>query len=106
MAFKLFRNKGEKPDWDVKSLRDALLRFIKEALQKIEGGEGGHIKELLLYIAASPEDKHLYEGAVYVHEKEKFRNEVQKIADDYALDLPSDWTIEVEFVDELPPEAS
>ena len=106
MAFKLFGNKGEKREWDVKSLRDALLRFIKEALQKIEGGEGGHIKELLLYIAANPEDKHLYEGAVYVHDKEKFRNEVQKIADDYALDLPSDWTIEVEFVDELPQEAS
>ena len=39
MAFNIFnKNKGEKRDWDVKSLRDALLRFIKEALQKVEGG--------------------------------------------------------------------
>jgi hypothetical protein len=105
MAFNLFSNNKKKRDWDVKSLRDALLRFIKEALQKVEGGEGSHIKELLLFIATTPEDKHLYEGAVYVHEKEKFRNEVQKIADDYALDLPVDWTIEVTFADELPIEA-
>ncbi|WP_183566515.1 FHA domain-containing protein [Mucilaginibacter sp. SP1R1] len=106
MAFNLFRNKGEKREWDVKSLRDALLRFIKEALQKVEGGEGSHIKELLLFIATTPDDKHLYEGAVYVHEKEKFRNEIQKIADDYALDLPSDWTVEVTFTDDLPAEAT
>ncbi|MEN0053326.1 MAG: FHA domain-containing protein [Mucilaginibacter sp.] len=106
MAFNLFRNKGEKREWDVKSLRETLLRFIKEALQKIEGGEGGHIKELLLYVAADQDDKHIYEGAVYVHDKEKFRNEVQRIADDYALDLPSDWTIEVIFGDDLPAEAA
>jgi hypothetical protein len=106
MAFNLFRNNKDKGGWDVKSLRDALLRFIKEALQKVEGGEGSHIKELLLFIAATPEDKHLYEGAVYVHEKEKFRNEIQKIADDYALDLPADWAIEVSFTDNLPADAT
>ena len=107
MAFNIFnKNKGEKRDWDVKSLRDALLRFIKEALQKVEGGEGSHIKELLLFIDAHPEEKHLYEGAVYVHDKDKLRNEIQKIADDYALDLPADWTIEVKFTSELPPEAT
>jgi len=102
MAFKLFGNSGEKKEWDVKSLRDALLRSIKASLQQIEGGEGGHIKELLLFIAALPEQKHLYEGAVYVQDKEKFRHEIQKIADDYALELPADWIVEVSFVEELP----
>jgi hypothetical protein len=43
---------------------------------------------------------------VYVHEKEVFRNEVQKIADDYAIDLPEDWTIEVVFDQGLPAEAT
>ncbi|SDF39957.1 hypothetical protein SAMN05216464_11761 [Mucilaginibacter pineti] len=105
MAFSFFsKNSGNKA-WDVKGLREALLQYIKEALQKVEGGEGAHIKELLLFIAASPEDKHIYEGAVSVHEKEKFRNEIQKIADDYALDLPADWTIEVAFTDQLPSDA-
>ncbi|MDN3580828.1 FHA domain-containing protein [Mucilaginibacter flavus] len=102
MAFSFFsRNSGDKA-WDVKSLRDALLRYIKEALQKVEGGEAGHIKELQLYIAANAEDKHIYEGAVYVQDKEKFRNEIQRIADDYALDLPADWSVEVIFTDSLP----
>lgn len=107
MAFNFFsKNGGEKRPMDVKSLRDALLRFIKEALQKVEGGEGRHIKELLLYVTPIAEEKHLYEGAVYVHEKEVFRNEIQRIADDYAIELPDDWTIEVIFTDVLPAEAS
>ncbi len=107
MAFNFFsKNGGDNRPVDVKSLRDAILRFIKEALQKVEGGEGRHIKELLLYASPTGEDKHLYEGAVYFHEKEVLRNEIQRIADDYAIDLPEDWTIEVIFTDQLPVEAS
>ncbi|WP_184545748.1 FHA domain-containing protein [Mucilaginibacter sp. FT3.2] len=107
MAFNFFsKNGGERRPMDVKSLRDALLRFIKEALQKVEGGEGSHIKELLLYISSTTEDKLLYEGAVYAHDKEKFRDEIQRIADDYAINLPDDWTIEVVFDDTVPAEAS
>ncbi|QEC75615.1 FHA domain-containing protein [Mucilaginibacter ginsenosidivorax] len=103
MAFSFFsKSGGEKGQVDVKGLREAILRFIKEALQKVEGGEGRHIKELLLYLAPDPDDKHLYEGAVYVHEKEVFRNEIQRIADDYAIELPDDWTIDVIFADKLP----
>jgi len=106
MAFSFFsKSSGEKRPWDVKSLRDALLRYIKEALQKVEGGEAGHIKELQLYIAAGADDKHIYEGAVYVHDKQKFRDEIQRIADDYALDLPEDWVLEVTFADDLPGDA-
>lgn len=105
MAFSLFKRSGEKQPWDVKSLREAILRFIKESLQKIEGGEGGHIKELKLYIAADTEDKPIYEGAVYVHDKQLFKNEVQKIADDFAINLPSDWTLDVEFTEQFPADA-
>jgi hypothetical protein len=55
MAFNFFsKSGGEKGPVDVKGLRDAILRFIKEALQKVEGGEGRHIKELLLYLAPMP----------------------------------------------------
>lgn len=105
MAFSLFKRSGEKQPWDVKSLREAILRFIKESLQKIEGGEGGHIKELKLFIVADAEDKPIYEGAVYVHDKTLFKNEVQKIADDFDINLPPDWTLDVEFTEELPAEA-
>ena len=37
--FEIFNTDAESPQ-DVKSLRDALLRSIKEELQLVEGGEG------------------------------------------------------------------
>jgi hypothetical protein len=90
---------------DVKGIRDALLRFIKEQLQRVEGGEGRHIKALHLYLACSDADMHLYESAVYSEQESIFRNEVQRIADDFAIDLPDTWTMETVFTDALPPEA-
>ncbi len=40
--FNLFKNRPK----DIKGIRYGLLQFIKEQLQKAEGGEGGNIKTL------------------------------------------------------------
>ena len=46
------------------------------------------------------------ESAVYYEEPGRFRQEeVQKIADDYAIDLPAEWTMDIIFARELPGEA-
>ncbi len=87
------RNTPERPV-DVKTIRDRLLQFIKERLKKAEGGEGNNIKGLQIFISCSPDEKHLYEAVVYIENPERFKNEVQKIADDYAIELPGEWTLE------------
>jgi hypothetical protein len=102
--FEIFSTDAESPQ-DVKSLRDALLRSMKEELQVVEGGEGKHIRGLQLFVNCSENERHIYESAVYVNEPLLFKQEVQRIADDYAIDLPTGWTFEVTFVDTLPPEA-
>lgn len=99
--FDMFKKAADNPK-DVKGIREAFLRFIKEELQKSEGGEGRNIKGLHLFIACPDAEKHLYESAVYFEDSKLFKNEVQKIADDFALDLPMSWTMEITFVDELP----
>jgi hypothetical protein len=103
--FDLFKPKKEERPSDVKGIRDSLLLFIKEQLQKAEGGEGGLIRGMQLYLMPSAEEKHLYEAAVYVDEEGRFREEVQKISDDYAIDLPEGWNMEVQFVEAPPPDA-
>lgn len=90
---------------DVKGIRDALLRFIKEQLQRVEGGEGRHIKAIHVYLACAEAERHLYESAVYFENSQLFRNEVQRIADDFAIDLPESWNLEIVFTEELPAEA-
>jgi len=91
---------------DIKGIRGALLQFVKDQLQKAEGGEGNNIRGLYLYITCKPEDKHLYEAAVYTNQENRFKNEeVQKIADDFAIDLPAEWTMQISFVENAPPEA-
>jgi hypothetical protein len=91
---------------DIKGIRGALLQFIKEQLQKAEGGEGSNIRGLYLYITCRGEEKHLYEAALYIDEENRFKEEeVQKIADDFAINLPADWTLQIAFVDAAPPEA-
>jgi pSer/pThr/pTyr-binding forkhead associated (FHA) protein len=102
--FKLFNKDTDSRPQDVKGLRDALFHFIKEELQRVEGGEGRHIKGICLFIACSDEEKYLYESAVCLEDPERFKAEVQKIADDFAIDLPDNWTMETSFVDTLPPE--
>lgn len=91
---------------DVKGIRSAILNFMKEELQKVEGGEGSNMKGLCLYITCNSKEKHLYEGALYIDEEDRFKEEeVQKIADDYAISLPPDWALEFEFIETPPIEA-
>lgn len=98
-----FLKQKEEKAQDIKTLRHGLLVFIKEQLQKAEGGEGSSIKSLQLFMKPADEDKHLYESAVYYHEPSRFKEEeVQKIADDYAIELPKQWQLEFSFTDNFP----
>ena len=100
--FELFKNRPG----DVKEIRNAILQFVKEQLQKAEGGEGSNIRGLYLYINCTDDERHLYESAVFYDSPDRFKNEeVQKIADDYALALPAGWTMKISFDEEAPAEA-
>lgn len=104
--FDLFKQKEENAAPDVKALRYNLLQFIKDQLKRWEGGEGSNIKGLQLFLAPPADERHLYEAAVFFDEPARFREEeVQRIADDYALALPQDYTLELLFVEVLPTEA-
>ncbi len=91
---------------DVKTVRHTLVQFMKEQLRKVEGGEGGSIRSLHLFLSPAKEEKHVYEAAVYYNEEGRFKNEVQKIADDFAIALPEEWTMNIEFTEAPPAEAS
>ncbi len=102
--FNFFKKEEEnQPGGDVKAIRAAILQGVKQELQKAEGGEGKNIKGIDLFITAPDSEKHIYEAAVYADEPSHLKNEIQKIADDYALGLPSSWTLEISYVPELPP---
>ena len=104
--FDLFKQKEEASSPDVKSLRQNLLLYLKDQLKKWEGGEGANIKGLQLFLSPSEEDRHLYEAALYVDDAAKFKDEeLQRIVDDYAINLPADWVLEFLFVASLPAEA-
>lgn len=101
----IFKTEKEGPE-DIKALRHEVVQFIKAQLQKWEGGEGSTIKGLQLFLAPKEEEQHLYESVIYADDPSRFKEEeVQRIADDYAIDLPSNWTLEILFVDDLPAEA-
>jgi hypothetical protein len=102
--FKIFSSKDDSLN-DVKGIRDTLLRGIKENLQRSEGGEGTNIKGINLFIAVDAQEKHMYQSAVYQDEPEKFKAEVQRIADDFDIGLPADWKMEVYFDETFPPES-
>jgi len=102
----LFKQKQEKAT-DVKLIRDGLLQGIKEQLSKAEGGEGSNIRGVHLFLNPVADERYLYEAAVYFTEEDKFKeDEVQRLADNFALDLPVDWAMELTFIDALPPEAA
>jgi hypothetical protein len=82
-----------------------MLRFIKQELRKAEGGEGRNIKGINIFIACNAAEKHIYEAAVYIEEQDRFKKEIQRIADDYALDIPVEWEMDIDFVVDCPPEA-
>jgi hypothetical protein len=103
--FNLFKNDEKNQPADVKAARAAILKAVKQELQKAEGGEGKNIKGIDLFIAAPDSEKHVYESAVYAEEQGRLKNEIQKIADDYALDLPANWTLDISHLGELPVEA-
>lgn len=100
--FGLFNKSNQDAPQDVKAIREFLLTAIKQELQKLEGGEGKHIKGLTLFIACTPVEKHRYESAVFAEYEDRFKNEIQRIADDFALDLPENWTMQTTFMEELP----
>ena len=91
---------------DVKGIRNSVVQFIKEQLQNYEGGEGSNISGLILYVTCPENEKHLYEGAMFLNEANRFKeDEIQKIADDFAIHLPSNWTLDIVFANEYPNEA-
>lgn len=99
-------NLSKEKTHDVKTIRHILLQNIKEKLQKMQGGEGGNIMGIYLFINCSEYDKHLYESAVYSGIPGKFKTgEVQRIADDYAISLSSSLKLEVSFTNLFPPQA-
>ena len=97
----LKQNKAPK---DVKTLRSDLLDFIKDQLKKAEG-EGADIKGMHLYISCDAQQKFIYDSAVYINNPEQFKEEVQKIADDFDVDLPAGWQMQIICDDIVPPEA-
>jgi hypothetical protein len=106
MILNLFKNDEKERPTDVKGVRHALLQFIKQQLQKAEGGEGGNIKGLCLYINTNDAERHVYEAAAYANEPQKLKEEIQKIADDYAVELPASWSLDITFDEETPVEAT
>lgn len=103
--FNLFNKRNPEPPQDVKAIRELLLTGIKQELQKLEGGEGQHIKGLALFIACLPTEKYMYESAIFADDEHRFKSEIQRIADDFAIDLPENWTMQSNFIEELPGDA-
>jgi len=102
--FNFFKKEEDNQPGDVKTVRAAILQAVKNELQKAEGGEGKNIKGIDLFIIAPDSERHVYEAAVYAEDPGRLKDDIQKIADDYALDLPPTWTLEISYVAELPPE--
>jgi hypothetical protein len=104
--FDFFKKNTDNSNKDVKTVREGLLHFIKEQLKKAEGGEGSNIKGIQIIITCPEEEKQMYEAAVYLEEPGRFKNEeVQKIADDFAIDLPDNWELSISFSQSAPPES-
>lgn len=104
--FDFFKNAaskgGSSTNPDVKEIRDAILRLLKERIQELDGGEGKYIDTLQLYVYPTAEERYKYEAALYTADPRQFKDEVQRIADNFDLDLPADWKLDVLFVEERP----
>jgi hypothetical protein len=98
-------SKQKKQPEDIKTLRSDILDFIKKQLRKAGSGEGGGIRGLHLYINCPPEIKFMYESAVYIEQEDGCRDDIQKIADDFAIDLPAGWFLKIAVDEPTPPEA-
>lgn len=93
---------GDDQQRDAKGVREAVLQLIKEELQQLDGGEGNAIATMQLYVSAAAEERFVYEAALYSGHPGRLEEEVQRIADNFALDLPLNWKLELVFVEELP----
>ena len=100
--FDLFKKKVTATTPDVKTIRENLLQFIKTELAKAEGGEGSAIKTLQVILNPVEAEKHLYEAAVFSGDENKFKESIQKIADDFALRLPENWDLDIQFEKAIP----
>lgn len=100
--FNFFKKNTGNDQPDAKSIRDSVLRMIKEELQQLDGGEGSAISEIGLFVNANAEESFIYEAALYSGQTEKLAEDIQRIADNFALDLPSAWKLNVQFTAELP----
>nr|WP_199077250.1 FHA domain-containing protein [Pedobacter sp. ASV19] len=100
--FNLFRKNKDQQPVDVKILREEILHFVKEELQKLEGGEGRNVESIQLYAVAPAEERHLYEAALYIPEPALLKQEVQRISDNFAVDLPLQWTLETGLKESFP----
>lgn len=100
--FDFFSNKNNTGPLDAKGLREGVLQFIKEEFQKLDGAEGNAPAMLQLYINAAAEERFLYDTALYTSQPEKLREEIQRTADNFALNLPQGWQLELNFVQLLP----
>ncbi len=91
---------------DVKSIRNSLLQSVKEKLQRMQGGEGANIMAVYVFFNCTEANRHLYEAAIYANVPGKFKNdEVQRIADDYAITLSPSFKFESVFTDKFPLQA-
>ncbi len=99
------QDKSNNRDIDVKRLRELILQAVKEELQQLDGGEGSHIAGIQLFAFPAEGEVFKYEAALYTASPGQLREELQRIADNYAIDLPADWKMEVTFVAALPPGA-
>jgi len=100
--FDFFKKNTDSSRLDAKGLREAVLQFIKEELQQLDGGEGSLLSGLTVFVYPAEEVRFIYEAALYRGHPEKIREEIQRIADNFALNLPEGWKLAVEYVDELP----
>lgn len=100
--FDFFKKQKTGGQPDAKMLRELFLQLIREQLQQFDGGEGRHISGLELAVTAAAEERHLYAAALYTGEPGKFKQEVQRTADNYAVDLPEHWELEITWPEVLP----
>lgn len=100
--FDFFKKNKSSEELDAKGLRDAILSLLKEELQKLEGGEGAHVALLQLFVNPAEGQGHIYETALHTADPAQFKEEIQRIADNFALELPVEWQLNIQFTDEIP----
>ncbi|PTT02301.1 hypothetical protein DBR11_05250 [Pedobacter sp. HMWF019] len=100
--FNLFKKNKDQRPMDVKVLREEILYFVKEELQKLEGGEGRNVESIQLYAVVPAEEQYLYEAALHMPEPQLLKQEVQRISDNFAVELPLHWILETGLKESFP----